>query len=105
MADRAQSDDLQGTAANAVEPERVFVSYASADAALANATVETLERRGLRCWIAPRDIMPGAQYRLRVIVLTPQSRRSSRAEWVDGGLPSLFGPSQAARGHLARLDR
>jgi TolB-like protein/Tfp pilus assembly protein PilF len=65
MADRAESDELQGTATNAtasVDPARVFVSYASADAPVANTMIETLERCGLRCWIAPRDVTPGAQY-------------------------------------------
>jgi hypothetical protein len=65
MADRAESDELPGTAKNATasaDQARVFVSYASADAAVANAIVETLERRGLRCWIAPRDVKPGGQY-------------------------------------------
>jgi len=40
----------------------VFVSYASQDVAVANAVVEALERRGIKCWIAPRDVKPGAQY-------------------------------------------
>ena len=40
----------------------VFVSYASSDAAVANAIVEALERAGLKCWIAPRDVQAGAQY-------------------------------------------
>ena len=40
----------------------VFVSYASQDAAVANSIVESLESQGLRCWIAPRDVKPGAQY-------------------------------------------
>src|ERR1700685_4564582 len=40
----------------------VFVSYASQDAAVANSIVENLEQRGLKCWIAPRDVKPGAQY-------------------------------------------
>jgi TolB-like protein len=40
----------------------VFVSYASTDAAVANAIVDGLERRGLRCWIAPRDVAPGSLY-------------------------------------------
>ena len=39
----------------------VFVSYASQDAAVANSIVENLEP-GLKCWIAPRDVKPGAQY-------------------------------------------
>jgi len=40
----------------------VFVSYASHDAAVANSIVENLEGQGLKCWIAPRDVKPGAQY-------------------------------------------
>jgi TolB-like protein len=40
----------------------VFVSYASQDVGVANSVVEALERNGIRCWIAPRDVKPGAQY-------------------------------------------
>jgi TolB-like protein len=40
----------------------VFVSYASQDMAVANSIVENLEQHGLKCWIAPRDVKPGAQY-------------------------------------------
>lgn len=40
----------------------VFISYASQDAAVANAVVEALERSGVGCWIAPRDVVPGAFY-------------------------------------------
>jgi TolB-like protein len=40
----------------------VFVSYASPDAAVANSVVENLEQHGIKCWIAPRDVKPGAQY-------------------------------------------
>jgi TolB-like protein/Flp pilus assembly protein TadD len=40
----------------------VFLSYASQDAAVANSVVENLEQHGLKCWIAPRDVKPGAQY-------------------------------------------
>jgi TolB-like protein/Tfp pilus assembly protein PilF len=40
----------------------VFISYASQDAAIANAMVEALEKAGLKCWIAPRDVRAGAQY-------------------------------------------
>src|ERR1700681_1569295 len=65
MADRAEPEDLHGRAANAaatVESARVFVSYASPDAAVAGALVEALERRGVGCWIAPRDVKAGALY-------------------------------------------
>jgi TIR domain len=40
----------------------VFISYASQDAAVANAVVEALERSGIACWIAPRDVTPGTFY-------------------------------------------
>jgi TolB-like protein len=40
----------------------VFVSYASQDAAVANKVVEALEKHGIQCWIAPRDVVPGSLY-------------------------------------------
>jgi hypothetical protein len=43
-------------------PAPVFVSYASQDAALANAVVENIEQHGIKCWIAPRDVTPGSHY-------------------------------------------
>jgi TolB-like protein/Flp pilus assembly protein TadD len=41
---------------------RVFVSYASQDATVAADLVEALERHGVVCWIAPRDVKAGAVY-------------------------------------------
>lgn len=41
----------------------VFVSYASQDAAVANAVVENIEQHGIKCWIAPRDVTPGSRTR------------------------------------------
>jgi TolB-like protein len=40
----------------------VFISYANQDTAVADALCASLERCGLSCWIAPRDVMPGALY-------------------------------------------
>ncbi len=40
----------------------VFISYASQNAAVAIAVVEALERNGIACWIAPRDVTPGTFY-------------------------------------------
>jgi len=37
----------------------LFISHISEDRDAAMAVVEELERRGLRCWIAPRDVRPG----------------------------------------------
>ncbi len=40
----------------------VFLSYSSKDKPVADATCAVLERRGIRCWMAPRDIVPGADW-------------------------------------------
>jgi Flp pilus assembly protein TadD len=40
----------------------VFVSYAHQDRTVANAVCGTLEAHGIRCWIAPRDILPGSDW-------------------------------------------
>src|SRR5271165_4255741 len=40
----------------------VFVSYASGDKPVADAVCATLESHGIRCWIAPRDVLPGLHY-------------------------------------------
>jgi len=39
-----------------------FISYASPDAAVANAVVRALELNRIKCWIAPRDVPAGAPY-------------------------------------------
>lgn len=39
-----------------------FISHASADAAQAMKLAGLLEQRGVRCWIAPRDVTPGQPY-------------------------------------------
>ena len=44
------------------DPAHVFISYASPDAAVAKALVEDLERHGIACWIAPRNVDAGALY-------------------------------------------
>jgi TIR domain/Sel1 repeat len=43
-------------------PHDVFVSYASEDKIVADAVCATLESRAVRCWIAPRDVLPGVAY-------------------------------------------
>jgi TolB-like protein len=40
----------------------VFLSYASHDAEVAKSVCEHLEKNGIRCWIAPRDVPAGALY-------------------------------------------
>lgn len=40
----------------------VFISYSTQDKSIADAVCATLEQNGIRCWIAPRDILPGREY-------------------------------------------
>jgi adenylate cyclase len=59
-ADAPESGGGQATAYKA-SPD-VFISYASQDKALADSVCEALERAGVVCWIAPRDVAPGEFY-------------------------------------------
>jgi hypothetical protein len=52
----------------------VFVSYGSEDKAIADATTAHLERQGIRCWIAPRDVLPGTEWSTSVIEAIEGSR-------------------------------
>jgi hypothetical protein len=45
----------------------VFISYSSKDKATADGTCAALEATGIRCWIAPRDVRPGAEYAAAII--------------------------------------
>jgi hypothetical protein len=40
----------------------VFISYSSKNKALADALCAGLEAEKIRCWIAPRDVLPGGNY-------------------------------------------
>lgn len=40
----------------------VFLSYSSKDKTTADAACSILEASGIRCWVAPRDILPGADW-------------------------------------------
>ena len=65
----------------------VFVSYSQQDKAVADAVVARLEQDGTRCWIAPRDIVPGTSWgdaivdaitasRVMILILSMDSSRS-----------------------------
>jgi TolB-like protein/Flp pilus assembly protein TadD len=64
-----QSGDSTGAmAAGAAGQARdVFISYANQDAPVAVTLCEYLERRGVSCWIAPRDVLPGTLYAESII--------------------------------------
>ena len=40
----------------------VFISYSSQDKTIADAICAGLEAAKIRCWIAPRDMLPGVPY-------------------------------------------
>jgi hypothetical protein len=65
----------------------VFVSYAEEDKKVADAVVATLEAKGIRCWIAPRDVLPGQEWadsltkaikagRVMILVFSSHANRS-----------------------------
>ena len=63
MADRVESGKSGSTAeATAGPARRVFISYASHDAAVAQKVCSALEGAGFPCWMAPRDVVPGMLY-------------------------------------------
>ena len=46
----------------------VFISHSSADSKLAYAMCHYLEEKGIRCWIAPRDVQGGTEYAEAIIM-------------------------------------
>jgi len=52
----------------------IFISYSANDKPTADAVCATLEARGLRCWIAPRDVLPGADWSEAIIDAIAGSR-------------------------------
>jgi len=40
----------------------VFISYSANDTEVAEAICSTLESRGIKCWMAPRDVLPGQHW-------------------------------------------
>lgn len=53
----------------------VFISYATADRKQALNLCKGIERRGIECWIAARDVAPGENYQEAIV----RSLRASRA--------------------------
>lgn len=51
-----------------------FISYSSKDKATADAACATLEAAGIRCWMAPRDIVPGADWSASIVEALDQCR-------------------------------
>ena len=67
----------------------VFISHSSTDKPIADAACAMLESRGIRCWIAPRDILPGTGWgeaiidginesKLMVLVFSSNANKSAQ---------------------------
>ena len=67
----------------------VFISYSSLNKNVADAVVSDFEQHGIRCWYAPRDIMPGQEWvtaiheainacKLFVLIYTDSSNESKQ---------------------------
>jgi Flp pilus assembly protein TadD len=52
----------------------VFISYSHEDKPIADAVCATLESHRLRCWIAPRDVLPGENFPVAIIQAIEASR-------------------------------
>jgi hypothetical protein len=52
----------------------VFISYSSKDKPIADAVCGTLEGKRIRCWIAPRDVLPGLPYGEALVEAIESSR-------------------------------
>ncbi len=54
-------------------PAQVFICYSTEDQAIANAVCDRLEAGGIKCWIAPRDPVPGLPYSEQIVHAIAQS--------------------------------
>ena len=52
----------------------IVISYSSQDKAIADAVCARIENRGIRCWIAPRDVLPGEEWGKAIIVAIENCR-------------------------------
>lgn len=76
----------------------IFISYASSDSSTAHQMCKELEDHGIKCWIAPRDIIAGEEYATLIekaiihskVFLIVCSRSSMQSRWVIGELNIAF---------------
>lgn len=52
----------------------VFISHSSKDKVIADAVCATFEANGIRCWVAPRDVPPGANWGAAIVDAIEASR-------------------------------
>jgi hypothetical protein len=52
----------------------VFISHSTNNRPVANAVCAALESAAIRCWIAPRDVLPGRSYSGEITRAIQQSK-------------------------------
>ena len=52
----------------------IFISHSSKDKTIADAVCATFEANGIRCWVAPRDVPPGAAWGAAIVDAIQKSR-------------------------------
>jgi TolB-like protein len=77
---------------SAITDGKVFISYASQDVTIANSVVGALERDGIKCWIAPRDVVAGEFYADAIVHAIDAAR----------ALVLVLSQSSAASHHILR---
>jgi adenylate cyclase len=93
MADRTESVSPRGPPDNTAGTARhLFISYASHDAEVAQKACSALEATGFPCWMAPRDVKPGAQYADAIVRAINEAK----------ALVVVLSASAAASSHVGR---
>ena len=92
-------------------PHDVFISYSTHDKSVADAVCARLEQQHIRCWIAPRDAVPGREYeksivdaiascRIFVLIFSSQANNSPQ---VRREVERAFEPERGGLGGAGRL--
>ena len=76
----------------------VFISYSSEDKLVADAVCHTLEANQIKCWMAPRDVLPGTPYAKAIIqairesqiMVMVYSKNSNQSEHVANEIERMF---------------
>jgi hypothetical protein len=55
-------------------PHDVFISYSSPNREVAQAACDALEARGMKCWIAPRDVTAGESWSAEIVEAIAQAK-------------------------------
>ncbi len=53
---------------------KIFISFASEDRGVAMTLCSALESRGFKCWISPRDILPGENFQIAIVRAIRESK-------------------------------